>query len=136
MVCLAIGLVFRDLETIQFAEEDGVVPDDSGDFLQNSTLSWAQADALADACAALEVVLKSCLQSLGSNNQLEQHPSTHPLPPSNSSHILQSISPAKKGKKGPTKKQAAPRFNPLPPQDISTSPAQCVLLFTIEVSCP
>jgi hypothetical protein len=61
LVCLGIGLVLRDLATIQFAEEDGIAPDNCGDFLQDSFLSWPHAEALLKTCGDMEMILKSCL---------------------------------------------------------------------------
>ena len=60
LVCLSIGLILRDLAIIQFAE-DGIPPDNCGDFLQDSLLGWPQAEALLKACGDMELILKSCL---------------------------------------------------------------------------
>ena len=61
MTCLGIGLVMRDLQTMQFAEDgqQGLDP-----VLQSSKLSWPQFEALVNRCLDIEKELKICLKNI------------------------------------------------------------------------
>jgi hypothetical protein len=116
LVCLGIGLVFRDLQTIQFTEEGEDFPDELGDFLKDTSLTWAHVDALADACHSLEMVLKSCLQSLETDDDLEEPTAIQPASAPISGHTPENNPPAKKGKRCAVKKQASSRTNRVVPE--------------------
>lgn len=67
ITCLCIGLVMRDLQTIQFSEEDQGTLDP---VLQSSKLGWHHFEALVTRCSAIEEDFKTCLKNIPASGQI------------------------------------------------------------------
>jgi hypothetical protein len=59
IVCLAIGLILRDIQGIQFVEGE----DNQDDHLKGSVLSWGEVGVLMSRCREMEQDIKACLEA-------------------------------------------------------------------------
>lgn len=76
LTCLALGLLFRDLETIQFFEEDEEGQVQLPPSLKHSSLYWSDVGVLAKRCQQMEADLKACLEAVQEQNEQNEKTGT------------------------------------------------------------
>lgn len=81
LICLGLGLVLRDLHTIQFdlsedGEDDDV--DEAALHLKQSVLSFAHLDPVLVTCSRMDSDLKECMEHVDVEQEDEE---SEPVPP-------------------------------------------------------
>jgi hypothetical protein len=98
LICLGLGLLLRDLYTIQFdLSEDGEddVVDKAALHLKQSVLSFAHLDPVLVTCGRMEADLKECIEHV---NVEQEDEGSEPVPPPKKPHTASKAPPSKKKK--------------------------------------